>query len=394
MKKIYYISRINLLSGRTNVYNLAKTCEALNAQKDFTVKLVTTNQSGEVEAFFKKMGIHRPFEVICLGKTRTVSKFSGRAWYEFLMILFANFSLFYFTWQRSREFDIIYFRDESLFLTAFWVKAFLQKRVFFEIHSVLGRFHRQRMNIFSIRLANGVIAISAGLKRYYQSINKNILVSLCSAAEESWFDYSKNKGFFREQLNLPVETFIVGYTGVTGANPNNDYYELDDIVKSLISLPPKIVFVVVGELNGNAGWLRDLAQESGVAERVIIRPWRERNEISKYLQAFDVNLIPKRKKDLVGDSPAKMFPALAARRPIIAGRAECIEEVLTDNVDALIVETNDPAGWTGAILKIYNDHDLAEKLSNQASVTNGYYTWERRGMTIAEFINKTIKSVK
>src|SRR3989344_5038950 len=66
--------------------------------------------------------------------------------------------------------------------------------------------------------------------------------------------------------------------------------------------------------------------------------------IPKYCQYFGIILIPKRKKDLVGDSPAKMFPALASRRPIIGGRAECIEEVLTDGVDAVIVEQNNPEG--------------------------------------------------
>ena len=34
MIRIFHISRINLSSGRTNVYNLAKTCEGINAEKD------------------------------------------------------------------------------------------------------------------------------------------------------------------------------------------------------------------------------------------------------------------------------------------------------------------------------------------------------------------------
>ena len=394
MIRIAYTSQINLLSGRTNVYNLAKTCEAINAREDFYVKLVTTDHRRDIGIFFQKMDIHQPFDIICLGVTNTASKYSGKRWYELFMFLFANLRLTLFLIKHIREFDVVYLRDESLFPMAWFARIILRKRVFFETHSVLENRYRQLMNKIVIQLADGVIAISSGLQRYYQKINKNILVSLCSAAEESWFNYSLSKDTFRKQLGLPIKAFFIGYTGVVGANPNNDYYELDDIVKSLVSLPANVVCVIVGEINGNARLLRDIAKNIGVADRVIIVPWQERSEIPKYLQAFDAILIPKRKKDLVGDSPAKMFPALASRRPIIAGRAECIEEVLTDGVDALIVETNSPEGWAKAIHKIYNDHELADKLSNQALLTKGNYTWEKRGINIAEFIRQTIKISK
>lgn len=391
MTRVVYFSRINLLSGRTNVYNLAKTCEALNNRPDFQVELVTTDQSGKVEVFFQKMGIKRPFPVTCLGVTSTTSCYQGRRWYELFTLLLANLHLLLFLFKHRKKIDIVYSRDESLFLALLGGKLIWRKSFFFETHSVLKNRFKQLMNKTVVRFASGVIAISAGLRRYYQSINKNILVSLCSAAEDSWFDYSQDKLAWRQELALPAEAFLLGYTGVVGFNPNNDCYEIDDVIRSLVFLPAVIKFVIVGELNRNAEWLRDLAQEVGVAERAIIRPWQERSIIPKYLQAFDVTLIPKRKKDLVGDSPAKMFPALAARRPIIAGRAECIEEVLTDEQDALIVKTNDPAGWTEAILKIYNDRALVEKLSNQAWITNGDYTWEKRGQTIAKFISQTIE---
>lgn len=379
------------MSGRTNVYNLAKTCEALNSQEDVNVELITTDQNNDVGVFFQKMAIHQPFKVICLGVTNTLSSNGGKKWYELFRFLYANFRLVTFLSIRSGKFDAVYCRDDSLFPTMFWAKSILRKKIFFETHAVLEKKRRQIMNAATVRLANGVIAISSGLKEYYSSSNKNILLSLCSAAEDSWFDHAVDKKVFRKELNLPEDAFLVGYTGVVGANPNNDYYEVDDIVKSLVSMPKEVKCVIVGELNGNANWLRDIAKENGVEDRVIIALWQERSKIPKYLQAFDVNLIPKRKKDLIGDSPAKMFPALASRRPIIAGHAESIEEVLTGGKDAIIVETNSPDGWAKAILKIYNNPELAQKISNQATITKGSYTWEKRGIAIAEFVRKIIK---
>jgi glycosyltransferase involved in cell wall biosynthesis len=385
MIRVLFISRINLLSGRTNVYNLIKTCEMVAMQEGFNTKLVTTDQDRDRKTFFQKMGIHKPFEVVCLQTTNT-SIHNGRNKPEILAFLLANLHLAWFMLTHMGDFDAVYFRDESLAPAVVFIKVFLRKKVFFEIHSVLESKSRQILNMAAIKGADGIIAISSGLKRYYEKLNKNILISLCSAAEDSWFDYSRNKEDFRKELGLPLGAYLIGYTGVVGANPNDDYYELDDIVKSLKALPEEVVCVVVGELNANADWLRQVARGCGVEDRLIILPWQERSMIPKYLQAFDAILVPKRKKDLVGDSPAKMFPALAARRPIIGGRAECIEEVLTDGVDSIIVEQNNPNGWSRAILKIYENSDLVKKLSDQAWLTKDKYTWEKRGVAISRFI--------
>jgi len=390
MIRVIYISQINLLSDRTNAYNLTKTCEAINTQKGFKVKLVTTDQYRKSEDFFHMMGVKNPFDIVSLSVTNTLSKHGGKRWYEFFKFLSSNFSLTLFLVKHTREFDIIYFRDESLFLSVLCTKIILRKKVFFEIHSVLGNKSKQFLNTMAVRFADGVIAISSGLKRYYQKTNNNTFLSLCSAADSSWFDYLKDQHELRKELGLPVGEYLIGYTGVVGANQNNDYYELDDIVKSLVSLPADIFCVIVGELNSEAQWLRDVAKKSSVQDRIIIAPWQERGDIPKYLQAFDVILVPKRKKDLIGDSPAKMFQALATRRPIIAGRTECIEEVLTDGVDAIIVEHNSPDGWVKAILKVYEDRKFSEKISNQAWLTKDKYTWEKRGIAIGEFIKRSL----
>ena len=377
MIRIICISRINFLSGRTNVYNLTKTLEALNTQKDLEVTLVKSGEKQDEKAFFNRMGVKKVFKVHNLGIKELP---------EMLALIWINLRFAWYLWARKAEFEALYFRDESVSPSAWFAKTILRKGVFFEIHSVLESVFRQKLNLIGIRSASGVIAISSGLKKYYERFNKNILVSLCSAAEDDWFDYEKDKSVLRDELGLPFDAYIAGYTGVVGANPNNDYYEIDDVVRSLSSLPEKIILVVVGELYKNADWLREIARASSVENRLVIVPWQERSRIPKYLQAFDLNVIPRRKKDLIGDSPAKMFPALAAKRPIVAGRAESIEEVLTDQLDSLIVEENSPNGWTKAILKVYSDPELGERLTREASKTKDKYTWEKRGIAIGEFI--------
>jgi len=394
MTRIFYISQINLLSSRTNAHNLAKTCEALNDRDGFQVSLITTDQEHGRDSFFKKLGVERPYEVVSLGVTDSFSRQSGSMLGTIFRLLCVNARVAYFLFRSRREFDIIYYRDDLLFFSALFSKLFLGKKLFFETHAVLSNKHRQFMNVSAVRSASGVIAISSGLKEYYQKLNGNIIVSLCSAADKSWFDASADQQTLRLTLGIPSDKFIIGYVGVVGANPNNDYYEIDDIVLSLVYLPSDILLFIGGELGNNADWLRKVAEENNVRDRVTILPWLERDAVPNYLQAFDVNLIPRRKKDLIGDSPAKMFPALESGRAIVAGRSESIKEVLTDGRDALVVRDNTPQGWAEAILKVYHDGELARRLSSQAKITSRVYTWEKRGIAIAGFIKQTLNASK
>ncbi len=391
MMRIAFISRLNLIGGRTNVYNFSKTCEAINTGNGFMATLITTDQKRDLNVYFQKMAIHQPFDVVVLGVTDTLSPQGGQRWHEIKSFIAANFHLAKYVYKNRKNIDIVYFRDDSLFLTAWFARGFLNKKVFFEVHAVYQKKLRQMKNVIGAWVSNGVIGISTGVRDHYQKINKNIIVSLCSAPEDSWFDHAKSKEYFRKQLGLPADSFLIGYIGVVGFNPNNDYYEVDDVIRSLTLLPKDSMLVVGGEIDKNADWLRTVARSAGVSDRVIFLPWIERKIVPQYLQAFDVHVIPKRKKNLVGDSPAKMFPSLAAKRPIIAGRAESIEEVLTDGFDAVIVKTNDPQGWAEAIKKVKDDPVFAQKIVSGAEVTKTKYTWEKRGEAISEFIRKTIK---
>ncbi len=394
MIRIAFVSRINLNSGRTNVYNFTKTCEAVGLVAGFETIFVTTDQKRDTAAFFKRLAVHNEFPIEFLSATDTGSPNGGQLWHEIKSFVAANFYLAGYLFKNRNSIDVVYFRDESLFPAAFFARGFLNKKVFFEIHSVYERKFRQFKNVFSAWVSSGIIAISTGVKKHYEKINKNVIVSLCSAAEDSWFDHVKNKKEFRMELQLPLDSYLVGYAGVVGINPNNDFYEVDDVVRSLTKLPENVHFVIVGEMNKNADWLRDIAEENRVESRIIIAPWQERAMIPKFLESFDAIIIPKRKKDLVGDSPAKMFPALASSRPIIAGRAESIEEVLTHGTDSVIVKTNTPEGWAEAIQIVMADKNLVQRIVVGAQETKKNYTWEKRGENIARFIDQTIKENK
>jgi glycosyltransferase involved in cell wall biosynthesis len=385
MIRILTISRINLSSGRTHVYNLTKTTEALNNCENVDVDLVSTDKNHDLDVFFNKFNVQNKFDLFLLNSfsNKLINKNRFLGW---IAIFVANFSIIKFILKNRKKYNLIYLRDETLFLSVIFCKIFLRKKVFFEVHSVLERAHGQMMNLIIARLADGIIAISSGLEKYYRKFNSNILMALCSSYEKSWFDYEKSKDDFRNELRLPTDKILIGYTGVMGANPNNDYYEIDDVVKSLKKLPENVVFVGIGEMNNNADWIRKIAKENFLEERVILMPWQDREIIPKFLQSFDILAIPKRKKDLIGDSPAKIFPSLASLVPIVAGRSESISDILIDGSNAVIVDENNEEGWFKAIKSLLDNKNLSDKIRKQAFEDKDKYTWEKRAEKIMEFI--------
>lgn len=382
--RICYISRIYFSSTRTHVYNIARTCEALNNRGGISVRLVSTDAAPDVDVFFNTHGVVRPFPITGLGATST--PVLGRL--QFFVALFrANSALVWFLVKNRASYDVVYARDEGLLPAAFAARL-LGKPFFFESHSVLIGRHRQFLNTSMVRLSRGLVAISKQLQNYYAPLQKNSIVSYCGSEETFWVDTTQTQHQIRERLKLPGDKFLVGYAGVLGANPNGDVYELDDVIRALAMLPKDVFFIAVGEQEHNADWLRRIAVEAGVADRIIIIPWQKRSITPQYLQSFDVVVIPKRKKDMESDSPLKMFSAMSVGRPIVGGKTLAITEVLTHGQNALIVSVNTPEGWAEALEQLHSDGALAKRIAQQACEDAKKYTWERRGVDIGEFIQR------
>lgn len=60
--------------------------------------------------------------------------------------------------------------------------------------------------------------------------------------------------------------------------------------------------------------------------------------------------------------PYKAFQALSSAKPLITARTEATEKLFTDNVDALLVEPEDPRHLAEAIQKLSQDRKDAREL--------------------------------
>jgi glycosyltransferase involved in cell wall biosynthesis len=72
--------------------------------------------------------------------------------------------------------------------------------------------------------------------------------------------------------------------------------------------------------------------------------------------------------------------ALVAERPVVATRVGAIPEVLRDGIDALLVEPDDPSAIAGAVVRLWDERDLAERLVREGRSRVLAEFNERRGV--------------
>jgi glycosyltransferase involved in cell wall biosynthesis len=157
---------------------------------------------------------------------------------------------------------------------------------------------------------------------------------------------------------------------------------------------PDSEIVIVGGLppEPDLDRARILARKFEVLDRVVFRGYLPPTELAGERLSADIFVIPLLESATSRHftSPLKLFEAMAAGRPIVASDLPSIGEVLTNEVNALLVPPNDPKALAAAIRRLSTDRELRARLARQAGNDVQKYSWDERGRKIAELIGQTM----
>ena len=190
----------------------------------------------------------------------------------------------------------------------------------------------------------------------------------------------------RSKLGLsPYEQYIV-YTG--NMQKNKCIEILLDIAKYL----PKAKFLLVGGKKEDLERLKLYGEEIGLKNNVIFTGRLPISVVSEYLYAADVLIIPPVSAPLekFGRTvlPFKIFPYLAAGRPIVAPDLADMRELLHHEENAILVQPDSPKDNALSIDKLLKNSQLQERLSKNASETSASLTWLERGRRFKKWIGE------
>lgn len=177
------------------------------------------------------------------------------------------------------------------------------------------------------------------------------------------------------------EALQVGYTG--HLYPGRGI----EIIVALATALPDVDFHIVGGTNKDVAKWRGACCERNLFFHGYIAP----SEVAQRCSNFDVLLAPYQddvataggRNTVRWMSPLKIFEYMASDKAIVCSDLPVLREVLTNQVNALLVSPADPVAWVQAVSWLKENPALRASLGHAAKeefLTR--YTWEKRAAVV------------
>lgn len=160
----------------------------------------------------------------------------------------------------------------------------------------------------------------------------------------------------REDLNIPDDAFVVGMVGRMSPQKAPDVFA--KMAKQVKDEVPNAHFIIVGNGNQEAE-IKKYAEDNGFSDRLHITGWVD-NPMS-YVELFDVACLLSRWEGFGLALPEYMM----AGKPIVASRVDAIPNIIQNGENGLLVEVDDAVSASEAVLRLYRESGLRDRLVAQ-----------------------------
>ena len=184
----------------------------------------------------------------------------------------------------------------------------------------------------------------------------------------------------RRTLGIPQNQFTLILVGNDWRNKGVPV--LLNVLADLRDLPVGLLIVTGEDLSA----CRRLVTEKGLDDRVFLLP--PRKDIEFYYAAADAYAGPSL-QDAYGIPPAE---AMACGLPVIVSAAAGVSEIVTNNMDGMILDNpKDASKLANMIRRLYDDQTFRDGLGINAAATARQYTWERNGRELSAIFDEILR---
>ncbi|OWQ93069.1 glycosyltransferase WbuB [Roseateles aquatilis] len=195
------------------------------------------------------------------------------------------------------------------------------------------------------------------------------LVVIPNGINEEHFDAAPSPEDAKQALGWDG-ALVLGFTGFV-----RDWHGMDRVIRWMATdaAPGNARLLVVGDGPARED-LERLALALRLGERVRFTGVISRDEVPRHVAAFDIALQP---AVVAYASPLKLFEYLALGKAIVAPRQPNIEEVLDDDVNALLFDPAEAGALETLLARLASDAALRRRLGEGAHATIGrlHLTW-------------------
>ena len=160
----------------------------------------------------------------------------------------------------------------------------------------------------------------------------------------------------KKDLNIPEDAFIVGMVGRISPQKAPDIFV--KMAKKVKDEVPNAHFIIVGNGTQEAE-IRKYSEDNGFLDSLHITGWVD-NPLS-YVELFNVACLLSRWEGFGLALPEYMMVG----KPIVASRVDAIPNIIRDGENGLLVEVDDVVGASNAVLRIYQEDELKDRLVAQ-----------------------------
>ena len=175
-------------------------------------------------------------------------------------------------------------------------------------------------------------------------------------------DPDESPAAIREKFGLPQDSILCMAVGrLVWAKGYDDFIQ----AFALLSEQVKNAYaVIIGD-----GVLRpelvEQINKAGLEKKIILAGFYDHDAVLSMIKSCDIYVMPSKSEGI----PFALLEAAAVGLPIVATNCGGIPEVLTDNVNGLLVPVSDPPSLASAIKKLCVDRQFAAQLGFKARET-------------------------
>ena len=184
------------------------------------------------------------------------------------------------------------------------------------------------------------------------------LVIIPNGIDAHPFIHATDADILRHQLNLDVNTLVIGTTGRLASDKDfSTLLRAANILRNLMDRP--FVFVFIGD-GPDRSMLETVANELGVSDVIYFLGFRD--DIPQLLLGIDIFLTTSLREGL----SISIMEAMAAARPIVATSIPPNAELIENEKTGLLVDIRSPEQVVRAIERFAHEPDFAARCGSSA----------------------------
>lgn len=204
-----------------------------------------------------------------------------------------------------------------------------------------------------------VVAVSETIRKEIvdnlKVVNKNKCVVIPLGFElEKFIDSDNLRGRFRAKLKVPADILLVGIVGRLVPIKNHMMFlkTIKKVREHAPGLRTKFVIIGDGELKSR---LVDTARDMGLSD-LIFTGWVK--DLAEVYADLDIVVLT----SLNEGTPVSMIEAMASARPVIATDVGGVKDLIRNNIDGMLIGSNDVEGFSAAIIGLLGDGDRRHEM--------------------------------